>query len=562
MSTEKSFSDLSLPAPLLKSLAELGYETPTPIQMEAIPVLMEKRDLFGQAQTGTGKTAAFALPLLTHIDPRRNTPQVLVLTPTRELAIQVAESFQGYGKHMKGINVLPIYGGQGYIGQLKGLKRGVQVVVGTPGRLLDHLNRGTLKLDELRALVLDEGDEMLHMGFIEDVEKIISSAPANCLKAMFSATLPEPVKRIARNYLREPAEIRIASKTTTVESVEQRYLLLKEEQKPEALTRILEVEDYDGVLIFVRTRANTVEVAAKLEAAGFPVAALNGDMNQTLRETTINRLKSGRLKIVVATDVAARGLDVDRLSLVINYDIPQDPEPYVHRIGRTGRAGRNGKAILFVTPREKRFLKAIEHTTRHKIEAGRIPTSRDLERKRGDLFKERIRKTLETKTLDFFNGYLEKLQQELGISSEELAPALLFLAQKDQPLQVWKNALDVKPVEKSRPKEKRERESITRGAEAPRPARQQKDKQRRPSQDFKFDCYRVEVGKQHNINTSDIVGAIANEVDLDSRHIGRIKLFDDHSTVELPEGMPKAIFHHLKKVYIRQRKLNPSLMRA
>ena len=360
MSNEKTFSDLSLPTPLLKSLVELGYEKPTPIQAEAIPVLMERRDLFGQAKTGTGKTAAFALPLLTHIDPRRTVPQVLVLTPTRELAIQVAESFRTYGKYLNEINILTVYGGQGYAEQLKGLRRGVQVVVGTPGRLLDHLERGTLQLNELRALVLDEGDEMLHMGFIEDVERIIASAPVTCQKALFSATLPEPVKRIARKYLHEPAEIRIASRTATVENIEQRYLLLKEEQKPEALIRLLEVEDYDGVLIFVRTRAATVEVADKLEAAGFPVAALNGDMNQTLRESTLKRLKSGQLKIVVATDVAARGLDVDRLSLVVNYDIPQDPEPYVHRIGRTGRAGRTGKAILFVTPREKRYLKAIE----------------------------------------------------------------------------------------------------------------------------------------------------------------------------------------------------------
>lgn len=562
MSNEKSFSDLSLPAPLLNSLADLGYENPTPIQIEAIPVLMDRRDLFGQAQTGTGKTAAFALPLLTHIDARQTVPQVLVLTPTRELAIQVADSFKGYGKYLKGINVLAIYGGQAYAGQLNGLKRGVQVVVGTPGRILDHLERGTLKLGELRALVLDEGDEMLHMGFIEDVEKIISKAPASCQKTMFSATLPEPVKRIARNYLREPVEIRIASRTATVESVEQRYLLLKEEQKTEALTRILEVEDYDGVLIFVRTRANTVAVAEKLEAAGFPVAALNGDMNQTLRESTINRLKSGRLKIVVATDVAARGLDVDRLSLVINYDIPQDPEPYVHRIGRTGRAGRAGKAILFVTPREKRYLKAIENTTRQKIEPGRIPVSRDLERKRGEIFKERIRKTLESRSLDFFSGYLDELQQELGMSLEELAPALLFLAQKDQPLQVRQNSLDAKPVERTRPTEKRELKSSPRNVESPKAARQKKDRERKPNNDFRFDRYRLEVGKQHDINPADIVGAIANEVDLDSRFIGRIKLFDDYSTVELPEGMPKAVFHHLKKVYIRQRKLNPSLMTA
>ena len=559
MSKQMTFSNLSLPAALVNALNDLHYEEPTPIQAEAIPVLMARRDLFGQAQTGTGKTAAFALPLLTHIDPRRNVAQVLVLTPTRELAIQVAESFRSYAKYLEGIHILTLYGGQGYGEQLKGLRRGAQVVVGTPGRLLDHLDRGTLRLNELSALVLDEGDEMLHMGFIEDVERIMASAPPTCQKALFSATLPEPVKRMARNYLHEPAEIHIASRTATVENIEQQYLFLKEEQKPEALIRLLEVEDYDGVLIFVRTRAKTVEVAEKLEAAGLPVAALNGDMNQSLRENTLKRLKNGQVKIVVATDVAARGLDVDCLSLVINYDIPQDPEPYVHRIGRTGRAGRDGKAILFVTPREKRYLFAIEKATRQKIAEGRVPASRDLEQKRGNRFKEHVKKTLETRSLDFFSNYLAELQQDLGMSLEELAPALLYLAQKSQPLQVRKNSLDVKPAAKNRTNEKREQGKPVRETAPPKAARRE-NKQREPDTEFKYDCYRLEVGKRHDIKPADIVGAIANEVDLDSRFIGRIKLFDDHSTVELPEGMPKATFNHLKKVHIRQKKINPSLM--
>lgn len=561
MAKEITFSDLALPPALISAVNDRNYEKPTPIQAQAIPALLERRDLFGQAQTGTGKTAAFALPLLTHIDPRQNAVQVLVLTPTRELAVQVADSFRSYGKYLKGIRTLTIYGGQGYADQLQGLRRGAQVVIGTPGRILDHLKRDTLKLAELRTLVLDEGDEMLHMGFIEDVDRIIGSAPASCQKALFSATLPEPVKRIARKYLHQPAEIRIVSRTATVENIAQHYLYLREEQKIEALTRLLEVENYAGALIFVRTRAKTVEVAEHLENAGFPVAALNGDMNQNLRESTLNRLKSGTLKIVVATDVAARGLDVDCLSLVINYDIPQDPEPYIHRIGRTGRAGRDGKAILFVTPREKRYLSAIEKRTRQKITEGRLPDQRDLEKKRNDGFKQRVQKILESRALDFFDSYLGKLRQELGLSVEELAPALLFLAQKDRPLQVEKNSLDLKAA-RGKPFNETCRQKNSQLEAAPAKTGRHEKKPRESEKEFKYDCYRLEVGKRHDITAADIVGAIANEVDLDSRFIGRIRLFSDHSTVELPEGMPKAIFNHLKKVHIRQQKIDPSLLPA
>ncbi len=550
MSNSTSFDDLSLPAPILKSLKELGYESPSPIQMEAIPFLMNGQDLIGQAQTGTGKTAAFALPLLSQLDLKQKSPQILVLTPTRELAIQVSEAFQAYARHLKGFHVLPVYGGQSYTIQLNGLKRGVHVVVGTPGRLLDHLRRKTLKVDELRAVVLDEADEMLNMGFIEDVEKIISGAPKTCQMAMFSATMPAPVRRIAKLYLKNPSEVKIASKTTTVESVEQRYLLLNNNQKLEALTRLLEVEEYDGVLVFVRTKSATAEIAEKLEARGFAAAALNGDMSQALRERTVNHLKKRKLNIVVATDVAARGLDVDRLSLVINYDIPNDVEPYIHRIGRTGRAGREGKAILLITPREKRLLRDIEHATKQKIEATQLPSSQEVGQKRAELFKEQLLKIFSNQSLHFFSEHLETLKKELNMSAEELAPALLYLAQKDQSLQVEESISELKYAQEDDIQESRER----------RPGKARGLRKRKTSSDVKFARYRLEVGKRHNARIGDIVGAIANEADIESQHIGNIKLYDDYSIVELPEGMPKAVFHLLKKVHIRQRKLNIRLI--
>ncbi|MBF0276481.1 MAG: DEAD/DEAH box helicase [SAR324 cluster bacterium] len=550
MSDSIVFSDLSLPPSILKTLKNLGYEIPTPIQKESIPLLMNGRDLIGQAQTGTGKTAAFALPILSRLDVSQKSPQILVLTPTRELAIQVSEAFQAYARHLKGFHVLPVYGGQSYTIQLNGLKRGVHVVVGTPGRILDHLRRETLKIDELRTVVLDEADEMLNMGFIEDVEKIISGAPKTCQIAMFSATMPGPVRRIAKLYLKSPSEIKIESKTTTVESVEQRYLLLNNNQKLEALTRLLEVENYDGVLVFVRTKSATAEISEKLEARGFAAAALNGDMSQMLRERTVNHLKKRKLDIVVATDVAARGLDVDRLSLVINYDIPHDVEPYIHRIGRTGRAGREGKAILLVTPREKRLLRDIERATKQKIEPTQLPSSQEIGRKRAELFKERVLQTFANQPLHFFTEHLKELKKDLNMSLEELAPALLFLAQKDQSLQVEKSISELKYAQKEESQESREKLS----------GKAKSLRKRKLPGNVKFDCYRVEVGKRHKARVGDIVGAIANEADIESQFIGNIRLYDDYSTVELPEGMPKEIFHLLKKTHIRQRKLNLRLL--
>lgn len=547
--TNLSFSDLSLPESILTSLKELGYENPSPIQQAAIPFLLEGHDLLGQAQTGTGKTAAFALPLLTRLELKHTPPQVLVLTPTRELAIQVSEAFQTYARYLKGFHVLPVYGGQSYTFQLKGLKRGAHIIVGTPGRVLDHIERGTLKIDELRAVVLDEADEMLRMGFIEDVERIVAGAPKKCQMTMFSATMPTPIKRIAKLYLKDPKEIKIASKTTTVEKIQQKSLMLQNNQKLNALARLLEVEDYDGAIVFVRTKSATVEVAEKLEARGFATSPLNGDMSQALREKAIQKLKDRKLDIVVATDVAARGLDVDRLSLVINYDIPQDPEPYVHRIGRTGRAGRDGKAILFVTPREKYLLRAIERATNQKIEPMKLPSSEELGKKRAELFKERVLQTFANQPLHFFSEHLEQLKEELNVSLEELAPVLLYLAQKDQPLEVSADAFELKFLAQDK---NGERGKFNGKSKAPR--------KRKSFSNIAFDRYRVEVGRQHKIRVGDIVGAIANEADIESQNIGHIKLYDNYSIVELPQGMPKSIFQHLKQVTVGRRKMNLSLL--
>ena len=365
--SSNEFQTLGISAPVLKAVQNLGYEQPSPIQAQSIPILLGGKNLLGTAQTGTGKTAAFALPLLSNIDPQQKTPQILVLTPTRELAIQVAEAFQSYAKHIKGFNVLPIYGGADIGGQLRGLKRGAQVVVGTPGRMLDHLKRKSLNLSQVKSLVLDEADEMLRMGFIDDVEMILSKTPAESQRALFSATMPAAIKRVADKYLGDAQQVRIQSKTQTVERIKQQYITVKAHQKMDALTRVLEVEQFDGMIIFVRTKSSTVDIADRLQARGFSSAALNGDLSQAIRERTISKLKRGQVDVVVATDVAARGLDVERISHVINFDIPYDNESYVHRIGRTGRAGREGNAILFITPKETRLLRSIEKTTKSTI---------------------------------------------------------------------------------------------------------------------------------------------------------------------------------------------------
>ncbi|RJP29288.1 MAG: DEAD/DEAH box helicase [Candidatus Omnitrophota bacterium] len=538
-----NFHDLALSKAVLKALNDVGYETPTPIQAETIPYVLAGRDILGQAQTGTGKTAAFALPILSRIDLKKTEPQVLVLTPTRELAIQVAEAFKRYAAHLKDFHVMPIYGGQDYGIQLRQLKRGVHVVVGTPGRVMDHMRRKTLNLDALSCLVLDEADEMLRMGFIDDVEWILEQTPTEHQIALFSATLPETIRRIAQKYLKNPQEITIKVHTAAADTIHQRYWTVNGLHKLDALTRILEGETFDGMIVFVRTKTETVELAEKLEARGYASAPLNGDIQQKQRERTIERLKAGQLDILVATDVAARGLDVERISHVVNYDIPHDPEAYVHRIGRTGRAGRSGEAILFVAPRERRMLRTIETATRQKIEMMVLPTAEAINDKRINLFKERITDTLAMEEVGFYYQLLEQYHQEYNVPALEIAAALAKMAQGDKPF-----LLAGKP------------EPVV--VEPENKIRERKPSSKREKQSFKMEKgmerFRIEVGKAHGVNPGNIVGAIANEAGLDSKYIGRIEMFDEYSTVDLPKGMPNEIFHILKKVWVSGRQLKIS----
>lgn len=561
MSDTVSFSQLMLPEAIVRAVTELGYETPSPIQAAAIPKLLAGEDVLGQAQTGTGKTGAFALPLLARLDPAQNDPQILVLAPTRELAIQVAEAFQAYARYMPAFHVLPLYGGQSYTNQLKSLKRGSQVIVGTPGRILDHLERGTLKLDKLRAIVLDEADEMLRMGFIDDVQTIMDATPPGRQVAMFSATMPAPIRAIAQKHLKNAEEIKIASKTSTVERITQRYVMLDGNQKLDALTRVLEGEEYDASIVFVRTKSATEEIAEKLGARGYAVACLNGDMNQAHREQTIRRMKASQLDIIVATDVAARGLDVERISLVVNYDIPYDSEAYVHRIGRTGRAGREGKAILFVSPRERRLLRTIEHATKQPIEQMSLPTGQVIEQRRIESFREQLAQTIETQNLSFFETLITDWREKLETTDADLAAALLYLAQKDQPLNVAKQFPELRqPHARAERNERSDRggERRDRPERGERPAgdRAERGPRQRREMQGDYNTYRIEVGKEHGVRAGDIVGAIANEANIDSQFIGNIKLFDHFSTVELPATIPNEIFQHLKKVYVRKQKLN------
>ncbi|MCX4187895.1 DEAD/DEAH box helicase [Methylophaga sp. OBS4] len=560
MSTEQldpipSFSELGIAAPIVKAIQEAGYETPSPIQAQSITPLLQGRDLLGQAQTGTGKTAAFSLPLLSRIDARQKTPQILVLTPTRELAIQVAEAIQGYGRHLKGFHVLPIYGGQSMSIQLRQLQRNPQVIVGTPGRILDHIRRGKLVLENLQSLVLDEADEMLRMGFIDDVETILQETPETRQVALFSATMPKPIHRVAQRYLKDPVEVHIKSKTSTVDTINQRYWQVTGLHKLDALTRMLEVEDFDGMLIFVRTKNATVDLAEKLEARGYASSALNGDMNQALREKTVEKMKAGKIDILVATDVAARGLDIERMSHVINYDIPYDTESYVHRIGRTGRAGRKGEAILFVAPREKRMLGAIEKATRQTISKMQLPSSEDIADRRVMAFKQHLSETIESQDLAFFENLITQYQEEHNADPVEMAAALAFLVQKNRPL------LPVKHVsERRQPKDKPERESKRSADREPRQTReprQVRERKHQPEEGMK--TYRVEVGAADNVEPKHLVGAIANEAGLESQFIGRISIMDDHSFVDLPDGMPKDIFQHLSKVWVNNKQLQISL---
>lgn len=549
------FKQLALSKPVLKALDDVGYETPSPIQAQAIPLLLAGRDLIGQAQTGTGKTAAFALPIISTLDLKQQDPQVLVLTPTRELALQVAEAFQTYASHTKGFHVLPVYGGQDYGGQIRALKRGVHVVVGTPGRVMDHMRRGTLKLQGLSTLVLDEADEMLRMGFIDDVEWILQQTPPERQIALFSATMPPQIRRIANQHLQDPAEITIKVTTATAKLIRQRFWPVSGMHKLDALTRILEAESFDGMIIFVRTRIATVELAEKLAARGFAATALNGDIPQQQRERTIEKLKKSKLDILVATDVAARGLDVDRISHVINYDIPYDTEAYIHRIGRTGRAGRQGDAILFVAPRERRLLHAIEKATNNKIEMMELPSTELINDKRIEDFKQAISDTLASEDLGLFTHLIEQYQRDHNIPALEIASALARMVQGDVPLLMqhkplpkpdknWDKASTAAGQRGKRrsPRDLEKKQGKDRGRE--RSAR--KDEPPEPG----MERFRIEVGHIHKVMPGNIVGAIANEAGLDSKHIGRITIFADHSTVDLPSDMPADIFKDLKKVWV------------
>ncbi|MDB4581372.1 DEAD/DEAH box helicase [bacterium] len=565
------FASLGISAPVLKAVQQLGYEQPSPVQEASIPILLQGKNLLGTAQTGTGKTAAFALPFLSMLDEKQKTPQILVLTPTRELAIQVAEAFQSYAKHIKGFHVLPIYGGADIGGQLRGLKRGAQVVVGTPGRMLDHLRRRSLDLSQIKGLILDEADEMLRMGFIDDVETILAKTPPECQRTLFSATMPPAIKRVADKYLGDAEVVSIESKTKTVERIAQSHLMVKGHQKMDALTRILDVEQFEGMIIFVRTKSSTLEIAEKLEARGFSSAALNGDLTQTVRERTINRLKKGQLDIVVATDVAARGLDVERISHVINYDVPYDNESYVHRIGRTGRAGREGKAIMFVTQKETRMLRSIEKSTRQPISSFNLPSNEEVSGQRVEQFKEQLVGMCKSTKLDKFHSLVKEVAAEHDIDMTLLAAALAFEAQKERPLFPKMVAIDTpRASNKERPNDRKPRERNERNDRSDRSERQRPDRAPKAARDkapmtdnegndVAMITYRIEVGRNDDVSPKNIVGAIANEAQIDAQFIGHIKLHDNHSTVDLPEGMPKELFDHLYKVRVCQKPLKISV---
>jgi ATP-dependent RNA helicase DeaD len=558
------FRDLALSEPVLRALADVGYESPSPIQAATIPVLLSGVDMLGQAQTGTGKTAAFALPALTKIDLSKHEPQVLVLVPTRELALQVAEAFLRYAAHLKGFHVLPIYGGQSYQPQLNALRRGVHVVVGTPGRVIDHMNRGTLRLTGLTLLVLDEADEMLRMGFVDAVESILEQTPPQRQVALFSATLPAPIRRIAAKHLRSPAEITIKSKTSTATNIRQRYWIVSGMHKLDALTRILEAETFDGMLVFTRTKQSTVELAEKLEARGFSAAPLNGDIPQQQRERTVARLKAGQIDILVATDVAARGLDVERIGHVVNYDVPYDTESYVHRIGRTGRAGRKGEAILFIAPRERNMLRAIERATRQVIEPMNLPTVDAVNTLRIAKFKQRVAETVASGDATALRPVVEQLEAETGLPLIDIAAALASLSQGTTPLLLSSKG-ETRPAAPPAERAAEAAEERKPRAESPAEARKPRaespadaPKPRAGSAAGQMETFRIEVGSVHGIKPGNIVGAIANEAGIEGVHIGRVDIREDHSYVDLPEGMPKQIFKDLQRVRVVGRELRIS----
>ncbi|MFT4043128.1 MAG: DEAD/DEAH box helicase [Gordonia sp. (in: high G+C Gram-positive bacteria)] len=518
-----TFDDLDIDPRVRSAIAEVGYEYPSPIQAATIPPLTAGRDVVGLAQTGTGKTAAFAIPVLSRIDPSQRRPQALVLAPTRELALQVAEAFGRYSAHLPEVRVLPIYGGQSYGVQLAGLKRGAQVIVGTPGRVIDHLDKGTLDISQLDFLVLDEADEMLTMGFAEDVERILAETPDEKQVALFSATMPSAIRRLAQRYLHNPEEITVKAKTATAQNITQRYLQVSHQRKLDALTRFLEVETFDAMIVFVRTKSVTEELAEKLRSRGFSAVAINGDMAQAQRERTINQLKSGSIDILVATDVAARGLDVDRISHVVNYDIPHDTESYVHRIGRTGRAGRSGNALLFVSPRERHLLRSIERATRQSLTEIGLPSVDDVNAQRVARFADSITENLASDNLDIFRTLVENYARDHDVAMADIAAALAletrdggFLMAPDPP--------------QGQREERRERTPRSGGGN--------------------FATYRIAVGRKHNVSPGAIVGAIANEGGLTRGDFGNISIRDDFSLVELPEDLDRETLDQLRQTRI------------
>lgn len=547
------FSDLGLSPEVLEGVRKAGYETPSPIQAKAIPIFLRGENLLGTAQTGTGKTAAFTLPLLSRIEFHKGETSMLVLSPTRELAVQVAEAIQHFACAMPNVRIVPVYGGQDISVQLRALRHTPQIVVATPGRLIDHMERNTIDLSKIQAVVLDEADEMLDMGFMEDVETILSKIPETAQRGLFSATMPSSVRKIIDRYLGNYSEACIEAKTATVDKVRQRYLTIRSEQKMEALVRVLEGENYDGVIIFVRTKQSTAEVSERLEARGFNAAPLSGDLAQGLRERTVNRLKEGKIDIVVATDVAARGLDVSRISHVINYDVPYDTESYVHRIGRTARAGREGNAILFITPRERRMLKMIERATRKQIEPMEVPTGEQISEHRVAAFKQKILETIEAGGLEDFRNLIESLEDEKGIPPLEIAAALTKLAQAGQPL-FPADLPDIKTVPLREERRKAREDKFGNGPREDHAPRVEKDN----GVEEGFERYYLGVGRRDRVSPRDIVGAIAGESGISSAEIGRIKLFDRFSTVELPEGIPSEIKLILEEMTIRG---NPSRFR-
>ncbi len=520
-----SFADLGLSAPVLQAVSALGFESPTPIQEQAVPLLLEGRDVIGQAQTGTGKTAAFALPILSKLPPAERAISALVLEPTRELALQVAESFQGFARYLEDFRVAPVYGGASYENQIRSLRHGAQVVVGTPGRLIDLMERGKLDVSAVQCVVLDEADEMLRMGFIEDVNWILSKLPAKRQTALFSATMPDAIRRIAHQHLTNPAEVRIESRTTTATTVHQRYWVVSGVHKIDAMTRILEVEPYDAVLVFVRTKTDAEDVANKLQGRGLACAALHGDIPQRQREKIVERLKNGSLDIIIATDVAARGLDVERITHVFNYDIPYDAESYVHRIGRTGRAGRTGEAILFVSPRERRALRQIERVTRQRIEPLRMPTAADVNKRRLENFRNQILETIAGGGLEEYLEVVSELLSDDSLEPETLAAALAKMAQRGSTLLLDENA-----------PEHLQADFESHGRERRMPSAQPVPLRDFP--DMKMVRYRLAVGRRNGVKPGQIVGAIANEAGMESKYIGEICIFDSFSTVDLPAGMP------------------------